>query len=60
MGYGKGLPVTGGAMLTLGGVGIKYPYLAVGLALVVVGGFLALRLARPAKSHRRLAKSNSR
>lgn len=60
MGYGKGLPVTGAAMLSVGGVGIKYPYVAVGLALMLVGAFLVLRFARPAKSHQRLAKSTSR
>jgi hypothetical protein len=49
-GYGSALPLTGAAGLTIGGVtaGVPVWIAAVGM-VVVVGGFLLHRLARPAK-----------
>lgn len=49
--YGKGLPVTGLAVLTIGGAQITTPWLALAGGAVVVAGFLLMRLVRPLKTH---------
>lgn len=49
--YGK-LPVTGMALLTVGGTQITTPWIALAGGAAVITGFLLLRLVRPARSPR--------
>lgn len=51
--YGKGLPVTGLAVLTIGGTQITAPWIALGGAAAIVAGFLLMRLVRPLRTHTR-------
>lgn len=48
--YGRGLPLTGMGVLTVGGFSAGVPVWIAGIGMVlVVGGFLLHRLVRPAK-----------
>lgn len=51
-GYGKILPVTGIAALSIGGASIEYPVIAAIGGVAVIAGFLVLRLVRPARNPR--------
>lgn len=48
-GYGPKLPVTGMALLTVGGMQLTTPWMAAVGGAVVISGFLMLRLIRPAR-----------
>jgi hypothetical protein len=50
-GYGAKLPVTGMAVLTVGGMQVVTPWIALAGAAAVTGGFLLLRLVRPSRTH---------